>query len=292
MSTAAAIVLETPILLEAVVRPSPFGVQFRDVATGERIAEGLSVTLTGASGRGVPLSINRSRIWFASRLPGIGDGELADTADWSTLARDYTLDVRDPAGRFLPLSVATSLPVRGLYSWPDWPTLPRPPLRPLVDDLPNGPIAGGWLPLFSAAARNSPAPLAELRAQLVDRDTGAPAAWALVTASYDNRVRAIGMAGADGQLVLYFAYPPLPQPSIATSPPAITDYRWPIALAAYGTALPADRPPDLAQAMAQLSHPATLFANATDPLGPQLMSLGKPLTIRTESTSTLMLARI
>ncbi len=237
----------------------------------------------------MPLSVNRSGIWFASRLPGIADGELAGTADWSTLARDYTLEVRDTGGRFLPLSVATSLPVHGLYSWPDWPTLPRPPLIPLVDDRPNGPIAFGWLPLFSVATRTSPAPTAELRAQLVDHDTGAPAAWALVTAAYDNRVRAIGMAGADGQLVLLFAYPPLPQPSIATSPPAITDYRWPITLAAYRQALPADRPPDLAQAMAQLAHPATLFANATDPIGPQLLSLGRPLTVRTGSASTLML---
>lgn len=292
MSTAAAVMLET------VVRPSPFGVAFRDVATGTRVSDGLSVSLAGPGGREVPLAVNRSGVWFASRLPGIGDDQLAMTADWSTLARDYTLEVRDTLGRFLPLSLAASLPSRGLYSWPDWPTLPRPPLLPLVDELPNGAIADGWLPLFSAPSRNLPAPMAELRAQLADRDTGSPAAWTLVTAAYDNRVRSIGMAGADGQVVLFFPYPPLPQPSIATSPPAITDYRWPIALTAYTQGLQPAETPDLAAALAQLAHPATLYAATTEPpepLPPQLLSLGRALTVRTTvtpdgPTSALLLA--
>lgn len=278
----------TAVLLETVVRPSPFGVAFRDVATGERVSEGLSVTLT-RNGRAVPLLVNRSGIWFAPRLPGLSDQAFAESHDWSTLARDYTLEVRDTFGRFLPLSVTVSLPHRGLYSWPDWPTLPRPPLVPLVDDPPAGPVASGWLPLFSAATRTAPAPMAEVRAQLVDRGTSAPAAWTLVTASYGNRMRALGMSGADGQLALFFPYPPLPQPSIATSPPAITDYRWPITLTAYRQPLPADRPPDLAALTAQLEHPATLYADNADPLPPQLLSLGRPLTVRTANSSALLL---
>jgi hypothetical protein len=281
MSTAA-------VLLETVVRPSPFGVAFRDAATGERVSEGLSVTLT-RNGRPARLAVNRSGIWFAPRVPGLSDQTLADTDDWATLARDYTLEVRDTFGRFLPLRVTASLPQRGLYSWPDWPTLPRPPLIPLVVDPPAGPVASGWLPLFSAATRTAPAPMAEVRAQLIDRATGAPAAWTLVTASYGARVRALGMSGADGQLALFFPYPPLPQPSIATSPPAITDYRWPIALAAYRQTLPADRPPDLAALTAQLAHPVTLFADDSDPLPPQLLSLGRPLTVRTANSSALLL---
>lgn len=283
MSTAAAVLLET------VVRPSPFGVAFRDVATSERVSDGLSVTLTATNGRAVPLAANRSGIWFAPRLPGVTDRELAETVDWSTLVRDYTLEMRDTAGRFLPLSVAASLPVRGLYSWPVWPSLPRPPLLPLVDDLPAGSVANGWLPLFSAATRALPAPMAEIRAQLADRVSGAPVAWTLVTASYEARVRGLGMSGPDGQLALFFPYPPMPRPSIAASPPAITDYRWPITLTAYRQPFSAGSTPDLAAAMAQLSHPAPLFADATSPLPPQLLSLGRALTVRSADTSALLL---
>ena len=283
MSAAAALVLERVIL------PAPFGVVFRDVATGARVDEGLTVRLTASGGRSVPVAVNRSGVWFARRLPGIGDTELNETADRSTLQRDYRLAVRDTLGRFLPLSVTVRLPHRGLYAWPEWPTLPRPPLLPLVDAVPNGAVADGWLPLFSAASRSLPAPMAEIRATLVDRATGAPAAWALVTASYDGLTRAIGMAGPDGQVALFFPYPPMPRPTIAASPPAITDYRWSITLAAYASRLSPDAAPSLAAVTAQLASPATLYADASDPLPPQMLSLGRVLTVRTENSSALHL---
>jgi hypothetical protein len=129
--------------------------------------------------------------------------------------------------------------------------------------------------------------MAEIRAQLIDRATGAPAAWTLVTASHESVTRAIGMADAQGRIALFFAYPPQPRPSIATSPPAITDYRWPVTLTAFRRAMPTATTPDLATSMAQLAHPATLYAATTDPLQPlpsQLLSLGRPLTVRTTAT--------
>jgi hypothetical protein len=281
MSTAAA------TILERITLPAPFGVVFRDIATGMRVDEGLAVTLTGAGGRSVPVAVNRSGVWFARNLPGVADAVLSDTADWTTLGRDYRLEVRDTLGRFLPLAVTVRLPHRGLYAWPGWSALPRPLLMPLVDVPPNGTIADGWLPLFSAATRSIPAPMAEVRATLVDRTRGDPAAWALVTASHDGRTRGLGMAGADGQIALFFPYPPLPQPGVADSPPAITDYRWPLTLAAYTQALPPGATPDLAALAAQLTHPATLYAATTEPpeaLPAQAVSLGRALTLRTTAT--------
>ena len=281
MSTAAA------TILERITLPAPFGVVFRDVATGTRVDEGLAVTLTGVGGRSVPVAVNRSGVWFARRLPGVADAVLSETADWAALQRDYRLEVRDTLGRFLPLAVTVRLPHRGLYAWPDWPTLPRPPLMPLDDVSPNGAIADGWLPLFSAATRSAPAPMAEVRATLLDRASGDPAAWALLTASYDGRTRGLGVAGADGQVALFFPYPPLPQPGVANSPPAITDYRWPLTLAAYTQALPPRTTPDLAALTAQLAHPATLYAATTEPPEPlpaQALSLGRALTVRTTAT--------
>lgn len=282
-------------LLESVVRPAPIGLRFRDVATGLPVRDGLSVTVTPTRrpARRIVLDRNGSGVWFAHRFPGINDEQLGTTEDWTSLAQPCRIEVADALGRFLPLVLDMDLPVRGLADWPNWGSLPQPPLAPLTEtdtgvSPPASAVSPDALPLFSAPGRMAPAPLAEVRAQLAFRDTGAPAAWSLLTVAHGGRVRGIGQADDKGSVVVWFPYPERPRPSLATSPPAVTDFRWSLDMVAYSKALPADVLPEFGVVMDQLTRPRDLFASTTSPpelLPSQLMSFGRPLTLRTAETA-------
>ena len=289
--------MNTVRILDHVVRAAPIGLRFRDVATGLPIREGLNVTVTSLRNplRSRMLDVNGRGVWYAHRFPGFSDAALADSTNWLTLAQPCRISVEDPAGRFLPLILDMDFPVRGLANWPHWATLPQAPLAPLIDGAGESPldmtVCRDALPLFSAPARPSPAPLAEIRCQLARNDTGAPVRCALVTASHSGTVRAIGQSDAQGQSVLFFAYPERPRASLTTSPPAITDFRWSLDIRAYSGALPAT--PTFADIVNQLNHPCNLFASTASPpelLPSQLLSFGRPLTLRTAGSSFLMMA--
>ncbi|UVO51125.1 hypothetical protein M0208_11555 [Sphingomonas sp. SUN019] len=278
-------------VLERVTRPAPFGFRFLDVATGSPVPDGLDVTVTSTrnTARRAALTVNGKSVWYAHRFPGFADHVLTETPDWSALAQPCRVSVTDRLGRFLPLDVEIALPMRGIVDWPGWAGLPQALLAPLTrtDDASPPAVMRDALPLFSAAGRIAPGPLAEVRCQLLRDDTGAPAAWALLTASHGGIVRAIGQADAQGRVILFFAYPDRPRPSLATSPPAITDFRWSIELAAYWNALDPAATPDFAALMGQLTHPRTLFESTVPPRSPlpsQLLSFGRALVVRTAAT--------
>lgn len=295
--------LPSPVrILERITRPAPFGIMFWDFATGAPVGDGLDVTLTLLSRPALTTSLvpNRNGVWVAARLPGRTDAELAATDDWSTLLKTYRIEVADTARRFLPLRLDAELPTGGLYEWPDWGDFPQAPLRPLSDGLSPPHVSPGRIPLFSAAERSVGGPLAQVRCELLDAATGLPAAWALVTASHGGSVRGLGLADGLGRAILYFAYPERERPSLS-SPPAITDFRWALEIAAYYDPPPGPvaEIPDLAQLMAQLDHPCDLFASTMSPpeaLGQQLLNFGRPLVMRTDDTpdgpsSSLILER-
>ena len=85
----------------------------------------------------------------------------------------------------------------------------------------------------------------------------------------------------------------------ATSPPAITDFRWSLDLTAYWNGLDLDVVPEFGAVMDQLNHPRDLFADTRiappELLPSQLLSLGKPLVLRTGDTpdgpSSLLMMR-
>lgn len=289
-------------ILERITRPAPFGIVFWDFATGAPIADGLEVRLTLLSRPALTGSLiaNRSGVWVAVRLPGRTDAELAATADWSTLLRTYRIEVVDTARRFLPLRLDAELPTGGLYDWPGWGGVPLEPLRPLADGQSPPHVSADRIPLFSAPERSVGGSLAQIRCELADAATGAPAAWALVTARHGGVVRGIGLADHMGRATLFFAYPERERPSLS-SPPAITDFRWALEIAAYYDPPPGPVPdvPDLAVIMAQLDHRCDLFESTASPpelLGQPLLSFGRPLVLRTGNTpdgpsSTLFLER-
>ncbi|MEA3015808.1 MAG: hypothetical protein QOI38_530 [Sphingomonadales bacterium] len=277
-------------ILERITRPAPFGIVFWDFATGTPVADGLQVNLTLVSRPELTANLipNRSGVWVAARLPGRTDAELVATADWSTLLRTYRIEVVDKAGRFLPLRLDAELPAGGLYDWPGWAGLPLEPLRPLGDGESPPHPSPERIPLFSAPERSVGGPLAQLRCDLVDAATGGPAAWALIAASHGGAVRGLGLADPMGRATLFFQYPDRERPSLS-SPPAITDFRWALEIAAYYDPPPGRAPgvPDLAAIMSQLDHPCDLFASTLSPpelLGQQLLSFGRPLVMRTGAT--------
>lgn len=289
--------MSTVRILDRVIRPAPIGLRFRDVATGLPVREGLKVTVMSLLNplRTRQLDVNGSGVWYAHRFPGLSDEALSDPANWPSLVQPYRISVEDPTARFLPLVLDMDLPTRGLANWPGWATLPQALLAPLVDGAGESPpdmtVCRDALPLFSAPTRVSPAPLAEIRCQIARSDTGAPVSWALVTASQGGTVRVLGQADAQGQVVMFFAYPERPRASLATSPPAITDSRWSLDIAAYSTALPPV--PTFTDIMNQINHPRDLFASTASPpvlLPSQLLSFGRPLTLRTTGSSVLMMA--
>lgn len=288
------------LTLEQVIRPAPIGLRFRDVATGFPVRDGLNVSVTSLRNpaRNMTLEVNGNGVWYANRFPGFSDTTLAATADWTTLAQPCRVTVADATGSFLPAVFDLDLPMRGLVDWPGWSALPQGPLAPLIDDPLSGVVSPQQLPLFSSTARRSPGAVAELRAQLSRADTGEPAAWAIVTASYVGKTHGIGQADEKGRVVLFFAYPDRPRAALATSPPAVTDFRWSLDIAAYWNDPPADTVPAFADVMAQLSHPRDLMQSTASPaqmLPAQILSLGRPLTLRTTdtpqgATSFLMMA--
>lgn len=275
--------------LERISRPAPLGIMFWDFATGEAVRDGLSVTIASADRPEsvCPLFANRSSVWLAERIPGLSMPDLV-SGDWDALRRSYRVRVSDALGRFVPLELDAEFPSRGLYHWPGWAGLPQAPLAPLGKSEPPPRISPDRIPLFSAAGRTAPEGRAEVRCQLVDSETHAPASWALVTAKHKNQVRGIGLADRDGRATLIFSYPERSTPNLA-NPPAIPEYRWELKLQAFydPPAGLVPQVPNLAAVMAQLASPRDLLASTVPPtetLPNQQLTFGRTLVVRTGET--------
>jgi len=241
-------------VLERVVRPAPLGLMLWDAALGEPIRSELSITVrpAGRPSPEVALFPNKGGVWIADRLPGRASFDLPDPP------LTYRVTVVDPAGAFLPVAFDADLPAGGLYDWPGWDALDQ-------------------------------SPLAEIRCQLAERASGRAAAWAIVTASHEGEVCGLAMADAKGRATLRFPYPARPRPTLAISPPAVTEFRWSVEIAAFYHPGPGATPaiPDLAAVFGQLAHPAPLWRStigAGAPLPATVLSFGRPLVVRTEDT--------
>jgi hypothetical protein len=273
------------------------GLRVWDIAAGTNLVDGLQVDLSARTDpeSAVRAYLTRSGVYAASGLPGLRPFEFGagdeDTA-WTAALRRYRVEIRDPQGRFLPLGFDADLPARGLFTWlAPGASPPQPLILPTDHSSPPATMLG-CVPLFSAPSRAIPAPLAALRAQL--RELGnSPAAYALLTASIDGTTCGIGLADDQGRVAIFFAYPDRPRPPLTSPPQAKNDFRWDVALAAYYVPRPPGAPvpaiPDLADILAQLNTPRTLFASTASPpqlLTAQALQYGVALTLRTEVTPT------
>jgi hypothetical protein len=194
------------------------GIRFWDAALDRAISDGLEVLAVPAdAGRATAALRTPSGIYAFHALPGMRAAVWPDRPDETPAPRDFTLEVRDRLGRFLPTAFAVTLPLpyRGIYP---------------VDD-PNGPLGSSpsGLLLFASPGRKPPAGLAAVRAQLVDAG-GAPAAHAVLEIETGGRVF-LGVADWRGCVLALFAYPRLPASIAGSLPgPPPESQRWPLRL--------------------------------------------------------------
>jgi hypothetical protein len=275
---------------ETVTRTVLLGVRFWDVAMNRVVSDGLALTdlATGASATVTP-----GGVFAFHELPGLWGSATGagDTAFWSSPPerRALTLSLTDVTGRFQPIAFAADAPRSGLLADPCGPAA-SPPVPGVAS-----------VPLFSTPARPVPAGTAVVRADLRDASAGAPAAWAMLMVSAGGRTYR-GLAGPDGRVAVLLPYPE--PPVITASPPALggtsalvplTAQTWQVTVSAlYDPAAMAGSPPtetgdvpDLCAVLAQ--RPATVAATGSPltPLGPQTLTFGTELVLRTGGGSVL-----
>jgi hypothetical protein len=182
-------------------RVAPLGLRFWDPLACAFVSDGLRVTAYPVADptRRVAAITGRSAIYVFHKLPGMGDVERGegDAAFWQNppANRAYVVEVEDELGRFVPFQIAVNAPVRGSMEWTAPAGVSLPPSPP------------GAVPLFSAATRPVPAGRGVIRAALWDPVRSRPAAWAVITAKVGNQSGVLGVADAQGQVLLMFPYP-------------------------------------------------------------------------------------
>lgn len=209
----------TPAIVELdrVSIVSLLGVRFWDSLSARVISDGLIVTVFAGTEprRAVPTYATRTGVFSVRHIPGMravergpGDPDL-----WTKPPHEaVTLEVTDGQARFVPFRLRTSVPLRGLLSWPD-----SSRLSPLGSPLDGAP----WVPLFSSATRPVPGGVGVIRAQLWDPALrgghGGPAAWAVLETQLSGRLLARSIADESGRVALLFPYPTPPVESFAAS---------------------------------------------------------------------------
>lgn len=261
---------------------APLGIVFWDVATGERIRDGLAASVAPSTRPGLakPMFANDSGTWVTGPLPPLGKG-----ATWR-------VEASDTLGRFLPLRAEFAASGAPRFKWPA--SLPKPAFA----KAPAGGAQPSPVPLFSAPSRSIGPAAAELRAQLVHAPESREAAWALLTVSHAGRTRGVGVADRRGSIVVHFPWPERPPQRLADPQPANGLLSWEVDVAGFGGPQPADREPeeipDLADLLAKLDEPRAVLAVAGEPdaLPAQRLDFGRTSHIVTQSDgpASLMMA--
>jgi hypothetical protein len=271
----------------------PVALMLRDASDLSQVTDGIEVTVHDAK---LPftrrnLQVVPSGWWTAPRLPGF--------AGWpSDRDRSFVVEISDAYGRYLPtrfgFDIGKAPPALrpgtpgAINPWTNWTGLNAARTRPIR---PDGAPAGyqpDYLPLFPTVARAAPRPCAEIRAQLMvlaADNSLRPARWAAMTVQIGTKIVGLGIADAGGALVAAFGYPPYPAQTPSSDPrPAIT---WPATISVYFDDL-ADPQPDLGLILKQLNGTAAtaLAGLPAVALGPQNLTLGQPLVLRTALSAT------
>lgn len=212
-------------IIEKISLVAPLGLCFHDAATGERIADGLSVSVYPAaatiSKKKSAAFVNRSGVYVLHKVPGLGEFTrgTGDADFWkeNPPQKPYTVEVFDHESRFQPFRFTVELPVKGIYQWENIP--PTSPNRKISS-----------VPLYSAPTRKTLGGMAVVRAELRESEEKA-ASFAVLEARFNSDLVARGIADREGRIVLMF--PALsPQNNPFTSPPtdatrvSLADQKW------------------------------------------------------------------
>jgi hypothetical protein len=255
--------------------PAPLGIRFWDGGAGRVVDAGLSIRVYPAAdpARSARATPNRAGIYV---LPG-----LAATSPWAgwpnppAEAGEFTVEVSDQAGRFLPCRLSVRLPQPGLLSLAG--------CAPL-----DGPLLA--VELLSAPARPLPAARAAVRAELYDiAGAGRPASWAVLEIWSGGQMLGRGMADERGRTLVVFPYPaPRRLISSPPSPPASAG-GWTVELRAFYSRGDPATIPELCPA---LPRPAVALLESLSPytpLAPRELLYGRELVIATGPEGVLLL---
>jgi hypothetical protein len=283
--------MTSPLLIEKFPLVAPLGLCFHDVATGERIADGLKISIYPLTNNirkirkdALP---NRSGVYVLQNAYGLENFKngAGDAEFWANNPprKTYIAEVSDAERRFQSFQLTLKLPVKGIYRWENAP--PSSPNKTLAS-----------IPLYSAPTRKITNAMSVVRAELRQSD-GTPAAFAVLEARFDNNLVARGIADRDGKIVLIF--PTLaPQSNPFASPPTgatnvtLAEQQWILDLnvkyqpSIFQTSPPivaeieGENLPDLRRVLAQSNGKIWTDAAQTEELKTVVLRLGKELILR------------
>ena len=283
-----------PILIEKLPLVAPLGLCFHDAATGERIADGLKISIYPLTDNTRKIRKdalpNRSGVYVLQNAYGLNNFKngTGDAEFWANNQprKTYIAEVLDVESRFQSFSFSLELPVKGIYRWEN-----APPLSP-------NKIAAS-IPLYSAPTRKILNAMSVVRAELRQLD-GTPAAFAVLEARFNNNLAARGIADRDGRVVLIF--PTLaPQSHPFASPPSgatnvtLAEQQWILDLSVkyqpsnFQTSPPiaaeitSENLPDLRRVLAQSNGKIWAGAAQTEELKTVVLRLGKELILRSKA---------
>jgi hypothetical protein len=291
--------------IEKLTLVAPLGLCFHDAATGERVTDGLSVSVYPARQsvwkKRTEAFPNRSGVYVLHKADGLeeftrGDGSAEFWASYKNRKKTFIAEVTDNERRFQPFRLEVELPVEGIYRWKN-----IPPVSP-AKDLSS-------IPLYSAPTRKPLGAAAVIRAELHE-SKDKPASFAVLEAFFSGSLVARGIADRQGRLVLMF--PALsPQNNPFTSPPSdatrvtLADQQWALDLAikyepakVFEISSPPSSPPvsgeeteeflpDLKRVLEQRN--GTLWADAakTESFTTAVLKVGRELVLRSREASNL-----
>lgn len=281
--------------IEALSIVAPLGLCFHDAATGERIADGLDISLYPETQKNTEKNRtnafpNRVGVYVVHKAPGLEDFTrgAGDDEFWQDNPpnKSFIAEVYDSLNRFQPFQFTLKLPVKEIYKWESIPqTSPNKNLESI--------------PLYSAPTRKITGGMSLIRAELRE-SVEKPASWAVLEARFNSTLVARGIADRDGQIVLMF--PALsPQSKPFTSPPSnatrvsLADQKWNLDLTIkyqpniFQTSPPSSTEndgevlPDLRLALAQSNGKLWADATQTIEFTTAVLQFGKELVLRSRA---------
>jgi hypothetical protein len=264
-----------PVSPDRVRLNAPIGLGFWDPVSSSVVTDGLVVTARPRHATEPTLRAQSSRhgIQVFHRLPGLARHVMPWPIDDPGVSAPvaFTFDIVDEYGRFHPFFVEAECPVSGLF---------------VPSCLQHSPPEGRYIPMFSSPTRPVPAGMAAVRAELRDTQSGQPAAFAMLVVEHEGRELGRSFAGADGSVLLIFAYP---EPLFA-SPPSGERWSWPLRVTAFYT--PGSRVGDIPALCDVLTQrPARLLIEGSPPMpfSDPLLEWGRELVLRTPESPYLLI---
>jgi hypothetical protein len=241
----------TVAVAERLTIVTPFGVRFFDEALQEPVSDRLRVRVRPPGGRPLTARRNARGVWWVSDVPGLREIEqgTGTKAWWDAPPPQIacTVDVDDPAGRYLPCQFGVDVPHRRVLSDPCTPPLPRIGL-------------GLGVPLFATPSRAVPPGMAAIRARLWDKTADEPAAGAVLEVRRSGLLPLIGrgLSADDGQVLVLLPWPPLAAQGGPGGTDALMAQSWTLDLKVRYQGSPS--PPGLCARMSQSEAPVVDLA--------------------------------